>query len=214
MGSECNDGTFTNQTGTNACGSRGGVKRWICDESLLEYATISGTITIENPNTWGIWKDSGEVQLTIFPEFVNAAPPAGAGWGPISPNTLYPGFPGGTFALGAPSNAQNPIVLTYVPGQTEYPYELEVDPGTYSALALGFRHDGISDPSLKTATLGVHWNTPATVSHGIVVKIDVGGGQIVTIFDYPAPTTFTLVKGDDVQINFKADFAFVEQWYQ
>ncbi|MBK9103745.1 MAG: hypothetical protein IPL92_04070 [Saprospiraceae bacterium] len=37
--------------------------------------------------------------------------------------------------------------------------KLEVDPGTYSALAIGFRHNGDSDPSKKTATLGVHWNT-------------------------------------------------------
>lgn len=214
VGCECVDGTITNQTGTDACASRGGVHHWICDESLIQFATISGIITIENIETWAIWKDSGEVQLTIFPEFVNAPPPAGAGWGAISPNILYPGFPGGTFALGAPYNSQNPLVLTYVPGQTEYQYELEVDPGTYSALALGFRHDGVADPSLKTATLGAHWNNPGTVSHGIVIKVDVGGGQIVTIFDYPAPTAITVEKGDDLKINFKADFAFVEQWYQ
>lgn len=184
------------------------------DEPTPDTATIHGTITIDNAPLWATWQDSGEVQLTIFPAFVDAAPPAGAGWGAISPNILYPGFPGGTFALGAPYNSQNPLVLTYVPGQTEYHYELEVDPGTYSALALGFRHDGVSDPSLKTATLGVHWNTPATVSHGIVIKADIGGGQIITIFDYPAPSTITVAKGDNVEINFKADFAFVTQWYQ
>ncbi len=181
------------------------------DDPKPDTATIHGTITMENASTWAVWQDSGEVQLTVFPEFIDAAPPAGKGWGPISPNVLYSGFPGGTFALSAPVGIQ---VLTYVPGQTEYHYEIEVDPGTYSALALGFRHDGVSDPSLKTATLGVHWNTPATVSHGIVLKVDIGGGQIVTLFNYPAPSTITVEKGDNVEINFKADFSFVNQWYQ
>ncbi len=84
------------------------------DEPTPDTATIHGTITIDNAPLWATWQDSGEVQLTIFPAFVDAAPPAGAGWGPISPNVLYPGFPGGTFALGAPYNSQNPLVLTYV----------------------------------------------------------------------------------------------------
>lgn len=185
-----------------------------CDEDdpTPETATIHGTITLDNANLWAVWQDSGDVQLTLFPEFVDAAPPAGKGWGPISPDVLYPGFPGGTFALSAPVVIED---LTYVSGQTEYHYELEVDPGTYSALALGFRHDLVTDPSLKTATLGVHWNTPDTTSHGIVLYLPVGpGGQNVLVFNYPAPTTLTLAKGDNVEINFKADFAFVNQWYQ
>ena len=130
------------------------------EEVQPDTATIHGTITIDNVELWSTWQDSGELQLTIFPEFVDAAPPTGAGWGPISPDVLYPGFPGGTFALGAPSNSQNPIILEYVPGTSTYEYELEVDPGTYSALALGFRHDFITDASLRTATLGVHWGSP------------------------------------------------------
>ncbi len=184
------------------------------DEVQPDTATIHGTITIDNNDVWATWQDSGEVQLTIFPEFVEAAPPTGAGWGAISANVLYPGFPGGTFALGAPSNAQNPIILNYTPGVNTYHYELEVDPGTYSALALGFRHDLVTDPSLRTATLGVHWNNPDSTSHGIVIKVDVGGGNIVTFYNYPAPVTFTLNKGDNVEYNFKADFSFVEAWYQ
>ena len=44
-----------------------------------DTATIHGTITIDNAELWATWQDSGEVQLTIFPEFVDAAPPAGAG---------------------------------------------------------------------------------------------------------------------------------------
>jgi len=185
------------------------------DDPEPETATIHGTITMDSNQIWAAWKDTGEVQVTIFPEFVDAAPPAGAGWGPISPNILYPGFPGGTFALGAPDNAQNPVVLTYVPGQTEYHYSIEVDPGTYSALAVGFRHNAITDPSLKTATLGVHWNTPDTTSHGIVLYLPVGpGGSNVLVFNYPAPSAITVEKGDNVEINFKADFSFVNQWYQ
>lgn len=176
-----------------------------------ETATISGTITIENADKWATWKDSGEVLLSIFPEFTLNPP---AGWGDVPDNFFGQGVPGGRFALGAPSNAQNPIVLTYTPGVTQYNYTMTVDPGTYSALALGFRHDLITDPSKRTATLGVHWNNPNAVSHGVVLKVDVGGGQIVTIFNEPAPTTFTVEKGDNITINFKADFAFVEEWYQ
>lgn len=187
-----------------------------CKDDVVQpdTARIHGTITIDNADLWSIWQDSGVVELTIFPEFVDAAPPVGAGWGAISPNILYPGFPGGTFALGAPSNSQNPLILIYDPNSNVYNYELEVDPGTYSALALGFRHDNITDPSLKTATLGVYWDMPDVTSHGIVLKIDVGGGNIITVFDYPAPSTFTLQAGDDVTYNFKADFSFVNQWYQ
>ena len=181
------------------------------DEPLPETATIHGTITIDNAELWSTWKDSGVVEITIFPTFVDAAPPAGAGWGPISPNILYPGFPGGTFALGAPWNAQNPVVLTYVPGQTQYDYEIEVDPGTYSALAIGFRHNLITNPSKKSASLGVHWGMPTVLSHGIVLK-EIEGGQIVTKHDYPAPATITVVKGDVVELNFKADFDFVNAW--
>jgi len=182
------------------------------DDPEPDTARIHGTITIDSTELWATYKDSGIVEITIFPEFINAAPPAGAGWGPISPNLLYPGFPGGTFALGAPYNSQNPIILTYVPGQTEYHYELEVDPGTYSALAVGFRHNLISDPSRKTATLGVHWNTPATTSSGIVYNVVLPGGQIFPAINDPAPSVITVEKGDDVELNFRADYAFVLVW--
>ena len=181
------------------------------DVAQPDTARIHGLITIDSTDLWAIWQDSGVVELTIFPEFT--LDPM-AGWGDIPADFLYPGFPGGTFALGAPSNAQNPLILTYDPNSNVYNYELEVDPGTYSALALGFRHDNITDPSLKTATLGVYWNNPDVTSHGVVIKVDVGGGNIFTVFDYPAPLTFTLNKGDNVEYNFKADFSFVNQWYQ
>ena len=186
------------------------------EDNPPDTATIHGTITLENAQLWDTWKDSGEVQLTLFPEFVLAVPPAGAGWGTIPDNFFGPGVPGGTFALGAPISVN---VIDYAPGTNEIHYELEIDFGTsesatFSALALGLRHNNISDPALRTATLGVHWGEPDTVSHGIVIKIDVGGGQIIPIFNYPAPSTFTVEKGDNLEINFKADFDFVNQWYQ
>ena len=170
---------------------------------------IHGTITIENADEWATWQDSGEVQLTVFPEF--SLDPL-AGWGAVPDNFFGPGVLGGTYAVGAPYNSQNPLVLDYVPGKTEYHYELELEPGTYSALALGFRHDLVSDPTKKTATLGVHWGQPDSVSHGIVIRIK-AGGAIIPVFNYPAPVTFTIAEGEHKEFNFKADFDFVNQWY-
>lgn len=177
------------------------------DEVKPTTATIKGVITIDNTDTWATWQDSGEVQLTIFPAF-SLNPPAG--WGEVPDNFFGPGVPGGTFALGAPYNAQNPLIATYAAGVTQYSYELTVDPGTYSALALGFRHDRITDPSLRTATLGVHWGNENTVSHGVVIRPFVGGNPI---FNFPAPSAITVEAGDELEINFRADFAFVEDWY-
>lgn len=180
------------------------------DDVKPTTAKIYGVITIDNTNLWATWQDSGEVQLTIFPAF-SLNPPAG--WGEIPDNTFGPGVPGGTFAIGAPYNAQNPLVATYQPGATQYSYELTVDPGTYSALALGLRHNRITDPSKRTATLGVHWDNPNVVSHGIVIKVNVGGGVIVPVFNFPAPVPITVQAGDEREINFRADFGFVEDWY-
>jgi hypothetical protein len=172
-------------------------------------AKIKGNITLLNTEVWAAWQDSGEVQLTVFPEF-SLNPPAG--WGPIPDNTFGPGVPGGTFAIGAPANAQNPIIYQYQAGGTIAPFELEVDPGTYSALALGFRHDLVTDPSLRTATLGVYWGNPTSVSHGIVIKV-AAGPNIITVFDEPAPSTFTVEAGDELNIDFIADFGIIEDWY-
>ena len=173
-----------------------------------ETARLHGTIKLDNATLWETWQDSGEVQLTLFPKFVQALPPEGKGWGDVPDNFFGPGAPGGRFALSAPSYV---TVINYVPGQTEYEYEFEVAPGEYSALALGLRHDLITDPSLRTATLGVHWNTPNEVSHGIVIKFAPGDNYV---FNEPAPSVLNLDKGDDVEINFRADFGFVNLWYQ
>jgi len=170
------------------------------DEPTPDTATLKGTITIENAELWATWKDSGIVQLALFPEF-SLDPFPGAGWGDVPDNYYGPGVPGGRFALGAPSYT---IDATYSPGVNGFTYELEVEPGTYSALALGFRHNHISDPSLKTATLGVHWDHPTEVSHGIKLGP----------FNEPAPSIITVEKGDNPTIDFKADFAFVTVWFQ
>jgi len=95
----------------------------------------------------------------------------------------------------------------------ENQYEIEVDPGTYSALATGFRHDFVTDPTRRTATLGVHWNNPTQVSHGVVIKVDVGGGNIIPVLNFPPPEPITVMVGDEITINITADFGFVEQWF-
>ena len=173
-----------------------------------DTATISGTVTIDNADLWATWKDSGVVELVIFPAF-SLDPFPGSGWGDVPDEYYGPGVPGGRFALGAPANAQNPLVITYSPGTTGFSYTLEVDPGTYSALALGFRHNLITDPSRKTATLGVYWNNPNTVSHGIVIKPAVGAPPF---FNDPAPSVITVAKGDKLTLDFKADFGIVNVW--
>ncbi|MCB0686997.1 MAG: hypothetical protein KDC53_10740 [Saprospiraceae bacterium] len=180
------------------------------DEPAPTTAKIRGKITLANTDIWAQYQDSGEVQLTIFPEF-SLNPPAG--WGDVPDGAFGPGVPGGRFAVGAPSNAQNPFVIDYQAGFNVIEYEMEVDPGTYSALALGFRHDLITDPSLKTATLGVYWDNPSQVSYGIVIKVN-AGGNIITVFDEPAPTSITVEAGDDITVDFKADFAIIPLWYR
>jgi hypothetical protein len=174
------------------------------DQTVVpDTAKISGTVTITNTDLWSTWKDSGVVELVLFGKY-SLDPFPGSGWGDVPADYYGPGSPDGRYALGAPYNSQNPIVVNYSPGISGFTYEMDVDPGTYSALALGFRHNRITDPTLKTATLGVYWDHPNEVSHGIIIK---------PYFNDPAPTTFTVAKGDKVTIDFKADFSFVTQWY-
>ena len=184
------------------------------DEPTPTTATLHGEITIDNIELWNTWKDSGDVQITLFPEFVLAAPPAGKGWGVIPDNFFGPGVPGGTYPISAPVVTIDSVLVDYQTGHTSVHYEMEVEPGTYSALAIGFRHNHIADPNLRTATLGVHWNNPTTVSHGVVIKIDIGGGTIIPIFNEPAPATITVEAGDEVELDFRADFGFVNEWFQ
>lgn len=181
-----------------------------CGDDEPARTRVFGTITIDNVEIWETWQDSGEVQLTIFPEF--SLDPL-AGWGEVPDGAFGPGVLGGTFAVGAPYNSQNPLIIEYTPGQNEYQYEIELEPGTYSALALGFRHDLVNDPSLKTATLGVHWDNASTVSHGVVIRIQ-AGPAVMTIFDEPAPSSITIAAEQELEINFTADFNIVNEWYQ
>lgn len=176
-----------------------------CDDEP-DTATIRGTITIQNTDLWEVWQDSGEIQLSLFPEFKLEQ---GQGWGDIPDGFFGAGVPGGRFALGAPAET---VVIDLVPGQSDYDYEMTVPPGTYSALALGFRHDFITDPSKRSATLGVHFGQPDAVSHGIVIRIDVGGGNIVPIINEPAPLAITVAAGDVRDINFTADLGYVNVW--
>jgi hypothetical protein len=180
-----------------------------CNEDEPKTTKIYGKITIENSDVWALFKDKGQVQVTVFPAFsLNPA----AGWGEVPDNFFGPGVLGGTFAIGAPYNSQNPVILTYVPGQKEYEYEIELEAGTYSAVAVGFRKDDVTNQSCKTATLGVHHNKPETVSHGVVIKVN-AGGTAIKVMDYPAPATFSIKAEEQKEINFKADFAFVNIWY-
>ena len=181
------------------------------DDDQPKTTKVYGTITFDNADKWQTWQDSGEVQVTIFPAF--SLDPM-AGWGEIPDNFFGPGVPGGTYAVGAPYNSQNPVILTYEAGKTSYEYEIELEPGTYSALAVGFRHNFVNDPTLKTATLGAHWGNENEVSHGVVIKIPLPDGSIFPLFDYPAPSTIEIAAGEEKELNFKCNFAFVEQWYQ
>lgn len=180
-----------------------------CKDDEPKTTKVYGTITIDNADLWETWQDSGVLEVTIFPAF--SLDPL-AGWGAVPDGTFGPDIPGGTFAVGAPYNSQDPVVLEYKAGQTKYDYEIEVEPGTYSALAIGFRHDGVSDPSRKTATLGCHWGNEDNVSHGIVIKVP-AGPQVITIFDEPAPSAITIKAEEQLELNFKADFGFVNDWY-
>ncbi len=181
-----------------------------CNDKVVEPSKIYGTIVVENIDQWSSWQDSGVVELTIFPAF--SLDPL-AGWGAVPDDFFGPGVPGGTFAVGAPYNAQNPVIFDYDPNIGSLDYEITVEPGQYSALALGFRHHSISDPAKKTATLGVHWGMPDQLSHGIVLKQNIGG-KLVKLFDYPAPLTIDIAEGESKQIDFRADFDFVNQWFR
>ncbi|NND05482.1 MAG: hypothetical protein HKN87_03800 [Saprospiraceae bacterium] len=180
------------------------------DDPVPTTAKIKGTITMQNTDVWAEWQDSGEVQLTLFPDY-SLDPPAG--WGEVPDEFFGPGVPGGNFALGAPYNAQDPLIVNYEAGATSFSYEIEVEPGTYSALALGFRHDFVTDASRRTATIGVHHGDPATVSYGVQIKINMSG-NIVPILDFPAPSSITVAAGDEREIDFVADFGFLPIWYR
>lgn len=163
-----------------------------CDDKP-DTATIHGTITFKNLYTWAqsgtvSSADSGVVEVVIFPE------------------TAWGSGDGGTFAREAPFNANDPVVLNIDPSDSTYEYSIEVKPGTYSALAVGYRTNRSysSASGKKTATLGVHWDHPDSVSYGFT---------FTGVPGYPAPAHITVNKGEDVTIDFKADYKFAATWY-
>lgn len=164
-----------------------------CDNNKPDTATIHGTISFKNVSAWKASgtlsiadEDSGVVEVTIFGDSI---------W------TLS----GGVRApINAPFNAQNPVILSRVAGDSTYEYSIEVDPGTYSALAVGFRTNRSYNSTKKSATLGVYWNQPDSVSSGLLIPMALND---------PAPSAITVAKGDDVTLDIKADFGFVNTWF-
>ncbi|MCB0519327.1 MAG: hypothetical protein H6577_07595 [Lewinellaceae bacterium] len=171
------------------------------DDDQPKTTKVSGTITIDNVDQWATWQDSGVLEVTVFPAF-SLDPPSG--WGTVPAGTFGPNDPGGTYPLGAPYNSQNPFILQYKAGQTQYEYDIELEPGTYSALAIGFRKDDVTSATCKTATLGVYYGNENAVSHGIVIP---------PFLVYPAPLSFEIKEQEQKEFNFKADFSFVNIWY-
>lgn len=164
-----------------------------CDDDKPNTATIHGTITFKNLNTWTqsgsvSSADSGVVEVVIFPE---------SGWASGT---------GGTFARVAPVNANNPVIFEIDSTDSTYEYSIDVPPGTYSALAVGYRTNRSysSASGKKTATLGVHWDHPDSVSYGFT---------FTGVPGYPAPSPITVSKGDDVTIDFKANYGFISTWF-
>jgi hypothetical protein len=163
------------------------------DSSTPDTATIHGTITFKNFSSWKASGthtiadvDSGVVEVTIFGDSI---------W------TLSNGV---RAPINAPFNSQNPFVINRIAGDSIYEYSIDVDPGTYSALAVGFRTNRSYSATKKTATLGVYWNHPDSVSSGLYIP---------SALNDPAPSPITVAKGDNVQLDFKANFGFVTTWF-
>jgi hypothetical protein len=47
----------------------------------------------------------------------------------------------------------------------------------------------------------------------VVIKV-AAGPNIVTVFDEPAPTPFSVEAGDELTIDFTADFGIIPLWYR
>lgn len=161
------------------------------DDTTSEFATIHGVITFDNTD---LWPDGGELQVTIFAE---------GAWVDVGDQRV---------PTGAPYNATNPVVLEKIPGQNQYEYQIDgLAPGTYSALAVGWRPPNADElpATQRTATLGCHWDNPNEVSTGLRVPLPPPAPSI----DDPAPAPITVAAGDDLEINFRADFIIVPAWF-
>src|SRR3990172_9005606 len=137
------------------------------DSASSDLGSVSGTITFDNVF---LWPDSGEVQVTIFPANV---------WQSFG-------------AIGPPQNANTPVILTKSGNQTQYQFTIDGLPeGDYSSLAVGWRRPNVQNyPAEKrTATLGVYWNDPDSVSLGLSIS--------QSPLNYPLPTVISLAKGEN-----------------
>ncbi len=151
-----------------------------CDDDngvTSEFATVSGTVIFDNVQ---LWPDSGVVQITIWPENV---------WTSFGPQ-------------GPPQNPNNPVTLVRNGNQTRYDYKIEGLPaGTYSAIAVGWRHPDESLPAeRRSAVLGVYIGNTNEVSTGL----EIPGSP----FQDRLPMTVTLSKGENkTGLDIRADFA-------
>ncbi len=149
-----------------------------------EFASVSGTITFDNV---ALWPDSGEVQVTIWPQDV---------WTQCGP-------------MGPPQNPNNPLVLTKVAGQTQYSYTIDGLPeGEYSAIAVGWRHPDESLPDeRRSAVLGVYLNNPNTASTGLNCPPNIP-------LQDPLPVVVTLQRGENrTGLDIRADFAKIQLFF-
>jgi hypothetical protein len=150
-----------------------------------EFASVSGTITFDNV---ALWPDSGEVQVTIWPQGV---------WTQCGPT-------------GPPQNPNNPLVLTKVTAQTQYSYIIDGLPeGEYSAIAVGWRHPNENLPAeRRTAVLGVYINNLNTASTGLNCPPNIPLQDLL-------PIVITLRKGENRNgLNIRADFAKIQLFFR
>ena len=148
-----------------------------------DLSTITGTITFQN---FAMWPDSGEVQITIFPQSIWTAN------GPIGP----------------PQNANNPVILARDVTVNQYNYFIgDLPAGEYSAIAVGWRHPDETLPAeQRTAVLGVYLNGSNTVSTGLNIPD--------SPFQGPLPAVINIEKGrDHAGLSFTADFANIQLFF-
>ncbi len=152
-----------------------------CDEDSSagpEVTGASGTITLENI---AAWPDSGDVLVTLWGENVWTAN------GPI---------------LG-PAGV---VILTKVPGQTQYEFSFEgISAGSYSAISVGWRFpDETLDSACRSVTLGVYINDASVASTGLIFQ------GAPPPFQGPLPEVVTVEENKTTRdLDLKADFGIM-----
>ncbi|MFQ5674565.1 MAG: hypothetical protein ACE5G1_01600 [bacterium] len=147
-----------------------------------DLSSISGTITFDNVM---MWPDSGEVQVTIWPQGVWTAS------GPIGP----------------PQNATEPVTIVRNGIENQYGYLITGLPdGEYSAVTVGWRHPDETLPAeQRSAVLGVYLSDPNMISTGLVIPN--------TPFQGPLPSVISVKKEDRTKVDIRADFAFLALFF-